>query len=132
VTLEDPRPGAPAFSTEKGYSINPTYYAVKHFSKWLDPGFQRVGASSSVNGLRASAYIDAEDDRVTVVLLNTDGQAHTVSLAMQGFDVIGSSAFRTAGDIEQTAALGALAMQNAVTLPSRSVVTIVLEGAVGN
>jgi glucuronoarabinoxylan endo-1,4-beta-xylanase len=132
VTLEDPRPGAPAFSTEKGYSINPTYYAVKHFSKWLDPGFQRVGASSSVNGLRASAYIDAEDDRVTVVLLNTDGQAHTVSLAMQGFDVIGSSAFRTAGNIEQTAALGALAMQNAVTLPSRSVVTIVLEGAVGN
>jgi O-glycosyl hydrolase len=132
VTLEDPRPGAPAFSTEKGYTINPTYYAVKHYSKWLDVGFQRVGASSSANGLRASAYISPESDRITVVLLNTDGQAHTVSLATQGFDVSASSAFRTAGNVEQTAALGALAMQNAVTLPSRSVVTVVLEGAVGN
>ncbi len=137
VTLEDPRPGAPAFSTEKGYTVNPTYYAIKHFSRWLDAGFQRVGASSSAGGLRASAYIDPDDDRVTVVLLNTDGQAHTVSVAMQGFDVSGSSAFRTAGSIEQgnveqTAALGALSMENAVTLPSRSVVTIVLEGAVGN
>jgi glucuronoarabinoxylan endo-1,4-beta-xylanase len=132
VTLEDPRPDAPAFSTEKGYTINPTYYAVKHFSKWLDTGFERVGASSSANGLRASAYVSPENNRITVVLLNTDGQAHTVSLATQGFDVSGSSAFRTAGNIEQTAALGALAMQNAVTLPSRSVVTVVLEGAVGN
>jgi glucuronoarabinoxylan endo-1,4-beta-xylanase len=132
VTLEDPRPGAPAFSTEKGYTINPAYYAVKHFSKWLDVGHQRVGASSSASGLRASAYISPEDDRVTVVLLNTDAQAHTVSLATPGFAASSSSAFRTAGNIEQTAALGALATENAVTLPSRSVVTIVIEGGVGD
>jgi glucuronoarabinoxylan endo-1,4-beta-xylanase len=131
VTLEDPRPGAPPFSTEKGYAINPTYYAVKHFAKWLDAGFQRVAANSSVAGLRASAYISPESDRVTVVLLNTDGQPHTVALATQGFTIDGSSAFRTAGSIEQTAALGALETQNAVTLPSRSVVTVVIEGAVG-
>jgi O-glycosyl hydrolase len=131
VTLEDPRPGAPAFSTEKGYTVNPTYYAVKHFSKWLDAGHQRVGASSSANGLRASAYIGPDDDRVTVVLLNTDAQPHTVSLATPGFVASSSSAFRTAGNVEQTAALGALAMQNAVTLPPRSVVTVVIEGAVG-
>lgn len=131
VTLEDPRPGAPAFSTEKGYTINPTYYAVKHFSRWLDAGHQRVGASSSANGLRASAYIAPEGGRVTVVLLNTDVQAHTVSLQTPGFVASSSSAFRTAGDVEQTAALGALGIQNAVTLPSRSVVTVVIEGAVG-
>jgi glucuronoarabinoxylan endo-1,4-beta-xylanase len=132
VTLEDPRPGAPAFSTEKGYTVNPTYYAVKHFSRWLDAGHQRVGASSSANGLRASAYIAPGGDRVTVVLLNTDAQAHTVSLETPGFVASGSSAFRTAGSIEQTAALGALATQNAVTLPSRSVVTVVIEGAAGD
>jgi glucuronoarabinoxylan endo-1,4-beta-xylanase len=132
VTLEDPRPGAPPFSTEKGYTVNPTYYAVKHFSKWLDAGHQRVGASSSANGLRASAYIGPDDNRVTVVLLNTDAQPHTVSLATPGFVASSSSAFRTAGTIEQTAALGALAMQNAVTLPPRSVVTVVIEGAVGD
>jgi hypothetical protein len=91
-----------------------------------------VGASSSANGLRASAYISPEDDRVTVVLLNTDAQAHTVSLATPGFAGSSSSAFRTAGNIEQTAALGALATENAVTLPSRSVVTIVIEGGVGD
>jgi O-glycosyl hydrolase len=132
VTLEDPRPGAPPFSTEKGYSITPTYYALKHFSKWLDAGFQRVGASSSAGGLRASAYVSPESDSVTIVLLNTDAQPHTVSLETSGFIVNGSTAFRTAGSIEQTAALGALALENAVTLPSRSVVTVVLDGATGN
>jgi glucuronoarabinoxylan endo-1,4-beta-xylanase len=132
VTLEDPRPDAPPFSTEKGYAINPTYYAVKHFSKWLDAGYQRVGASSSTNGLRASAYISPADDRLTVVLLNTDAQAHTVSLDTQGFVDSNSSAFRTAGTVEQTAALGALAAQNAVTLPARSLVTVVIEGALGD
>jgi glucuronoarabinoxylan endo-1,4-beta-xylanase len=132
VTLEDPRPGAPPFNTEKGYAINPTYYAVKHFAKWLDAGFQRVGASSSVNGLRASAYVSPENDRVTVVLLNTDAQTHTVALVTQGFTIDGSSAFRTAGSSEQTAALGALEMQSAVTLPARSVVTVVFEGAIGD
>lgn len=130
VTLEDPRPEAPAFSTEKGYTINPTYYAVKHFSKWLDAGFQRVGASSSSEGVRASAYIAPESDSVTVVLLNTDAQAHTVSLGAQGFVPSSSSAFRTAGSVEQTAALGALE-QNAVTLPPRSVATVVLAGSIG-
>lgn len=128
VTLEDPRPGAPPFSTEKGYTVNPTYYAVKHFSRWLDAGFQRVGTGSSANGLRASAYISPDNQRVTVVLLNTDALPHTVSLATPGFVASSSSAFRTAGTREQTAALGALPMQNAVTLPSRSVVTVVLEG----
>lgn len=128
VTLEDPRPDAPPFSTEKGYTINPTYYAVKHFSRWLDPGFQRVGAGSSADGLRASAYISADEQRVTVVLLNTDAQPHTIALATPGFVASNSSAFRTAAAVEQTAALGALP-ESAVTLPSRSVVTVVLEAA---
>jgi glucuronoarabinoxylan endo-1,4-beta-xylanase len=132
VTLEDPRPDAPAFSTESGFAINPTYYALKHFSKWLDAGFQRVGATASAGGLRASAYVSPAGDRVTVVLLNTDAQAHTVALATSGFVASGSSAFRTAGDIERTSALGALAMQNAVTLPSRSVATVVFDGALGD
>jgi glucuronoarabinoxylan endo-1,4-beta-xylanase len=132
VTLEDPRPDAPPFSTEKGYTVNPTYYALKHFSKWLDPGYQRVGASSSAAGLRASAYISPESDRVSVVLLNTDAEPHTVALATPGFIASGSSAFRTAGEIERTSALGALAMQNAITLPARSVATVVIQGALGN
>jgi hypothetical protein len=66
-----------------------------------------------------------------VVLLNTDAQPHTISLTTPGFVASSSSAFRTVGNVEQTAALGALSMQNAVTLPSHSLVTAVLEGAAG-
>lgn len=129
MTLEDPRPDAPPFTTEKGYTVNPSYYAVKHFSKWLERDFQRVGADSTVNGLRASAYISPGSDQVTVILLNTDPQAHTVSLNTGDFAIGNSSAFRTAGNVEQTAALSALGEGNSVTLPSRSVVTVVFNAA---
>lgn len=132
MTLEDPRPEAPPFTTEKGYTLNPSYYAVKHFSKWLNRGDQRVGADSTLNGLRVSAYVSPEGDQVTAVLLNTDPQAHTVSLNTGDFAVGSSSAFRTDGAVEQTAALSPLGEGNSVTLPSRSVVTVVFNSPATN
>ena len=41
VTIESPSP-------DSTYTINDTYYALKHFARWTDPGWVRVDATSSV------------------------------------------------------------------------------------
>jgi len=41
-----------------GYTINPVYYAMKHFSKFTDPGWQRIDANTTSSDLRISAYKD--------------------------------------------------------------------------
>ena len=41
VTIASPSPSSP-------YTINDTYYALKHFARWTDPGWVRVDATSSV------------------------------------------------------------------------------------
>ena len=46
VTIASPSPSSP-------YTINDTYYALKHFARWTDPGWVRVDAtSSSLRGAR--------------------------------------------------------------------------------
>ena len=65
VTIAGADPSSP-------YTINDTYYAMKHFARWTDPDWVRVGAASSVDAVRSSAFVSPDGASLTVVLLNTD------------------------------------------------------------
>jgi len=56
----------------KGYRINPNYYAMKHYSRYIRPGFKRVYASSSNSGLNISAFV--KNNEMVVVILNQTDQ----------------------------------------------------------
>jgi O-glycosyl hydrolase len=125
VTTENPyTPGS--WTTTQGYVINPTYYAVKHYAKWIDAGWQRVAAAASVPGLRASAFAAPDGGTVTLVLLNSDGAAHTVAVTSGVFAFTTSAIYRTDGAAEQTTPVGALGEGGVVTLPAMGAATIVL------
>ncbi len=88
-----------------------------------------MAADSTQASLRATVFIRPDGARVTLVLLDTDVQAHTVAVESEGFAALASSAFRTSDDqVEQTAELAGGLQDGAVTRPARSVVTVVLEG----
>jgi len=114
------------WKTAKGYKINDTYYALRHFAKWIDGGWQRIGATPASIVIRTSAFMSPDGQSVTLVLLNTDTAEHLVTLDPGAFAFSTSAIYRTSGTDERTAPLGPLPAGNAVDMPGRSLATVTL------
>jgi len=125
VTLENPFSPS-SWTTAKGYIVNPTYYALEHFARWVDAGWQRVGASSTADGVKVSAFASPDGQAVTLVLLNGDGAPHIIGVDGGAFAFASSAVYRTSGTDEQAASLGPLGGGTTVTLAPRAIATVVL------
>jgi O-glycosyl hydrolase len=113
------------------YKIHDQYYSLKHYARFTDPGYVRVGARSDAGDIRVSAFLSPAGDRLTVVVLNAGSQRMLVRLDPGGFPVQSSASYRTTyrpGKSEVWEDLGALPPTRVVSLPSRSVATVVLTG----
>jgi len=121
VTTENPKG---KWQTTDGYTINDAYYAVRHFSKWIDVGWRRVASTTDAGPIMASAFLSPDEQSATVVLINTDAAPHAVTLDPGAFAFASSAVYRTSGTDERTAAIGAL--DGPVMMPASSLVTISL------
>jgi glucuronoarabinoxylan endo-1,4-beta-xylanase len=127
-----PASGAPAgLVTIEGadpssrYTINDTYYAMKHFARWTDPDWVRVGAAASgAAAVRSSAFVSPDGASLTVVLLNTDSADHVVSVDTGGGTFANAAVYRTSGADERAAPVPYDA--TAIPLPAQSIATLVL------
>jgi glucuronoarabinoxylan endo-1,4-beta-xylanase len=117
VTIEGAAPTS-------AYTINDTYYAMKHFARWTDPDWTRVGASTSSPAIKASAFVSPDGGSLTVVLLNSDTTAHVVALDAGGFSFGTSALYRTSGTSERAVAMPL--ESSSVALPGRAIATVVL------
>ena len=124
ITTENP--GSPgSWTTANGYTINDLYYAVRHFAKWIQPGWVRVDAASSAGIVTLSAFASPDGQSLTIVLLNTDGgAAHAITVDTGTFTFGTSAVYRTSGTDERTAIIGGL--DGAIMMPPRSLVTVTL------
>lgn len=104
------------------YTINDPYYAVKHFARWTDPGWVRVGASATAAAVKASAFVSPDGKALSVVLLNSDGASHVVAVDAGGFVYRTATAYRTSGTSERAAMLP---FGGSLALPARSIATVV-------
>ena len=116
VTIESRSPSST-------YTINDTYYALKHFARWTDPGWVRVDATSSVSAVRVSAFVSPDGGSLTLVLLNTGGKEHLVAVSLGGFAHGSLAVYRSAGDSERTAQVAPDSDGN-IVLPPRSIATL--------
>jgi glucuronoarabinoxylan endo-1,4-beta-xylanase len=123
VTVEDP---GTVFKTPKGYTINDPYYALKHYARWVDEGWVRVDATSSLPSVKSSAFASPDGGQLTVVVINTDATAHTIAVAPTGFAPTTVAAYRSAGSVERTAAVAVDIAAPAVAMPAQSIVTVTL------
>ena len=108
-----------------GYWLAPGYWAMKHFSCFINPGYQRVDATDDDTNVRTSAFLSPDNLRLVVVLINTNA---TVSSAMNfsfgTFSVGKSSVYQTVGT-NTFQSLGPLT--NSQALPPLSLTTVVLD-----
>ncbi|MDR3717962.1 MAG: hypothetical protein P4K98_04120 [Bryobacteraceae bacterium] len=131
VYIDDPWRHTPWLYPQTGYHINDYYYALQHFSRFVQPGYQRIASPTGLADLRVSAYHAEQPRRLVVVLINTsatDTLTPTLALtaAWNGPSEVYRSTF--SGTTERFSPLGPLASANVVTLPPLSVATVVLDG----
>ena len=131
VSIDNPWTPAQWTYGAKGYKVNDYFYALQHFSRFVQPHFRRIASPTSMAELRVSAYYRDRPARLVVVLINTSA-ANTLSPALDLADrrdvttAVYRSNFSTAG--ERFATLGPLAAGSVVTLPPQSVATVVIDG----
>jgi O-glycosyl hydrolase/regulation of enolase protein 1 (concanavalin A-like superfamily) len=108
-----------------GWWLTPAFWAMKHYSYFINPGFRRVSAVDNDNNLLASAYISPDNLRLVVVLINTSASLpSTITLNSGAFVAGHTSVYQTVGT-NTWQSLGALA--NPQTLPPGSLTTMVLD-----
>lgn len=106
------------------YSITPYYYAVKHFARHIDYGYQRTDASTANVNLSVSAFINPTGDKVTVIILNTATGQIRVDFAVTGKTVAGLEASQSIeGSYYQNVEPSD---GNVLVVPGQSITTVVL------
>jgi glucuronoarabinoxylan endo-1,4-beta-xylanase len=123
-----PSPGGLVSVSNTSYTINLVYYAMKHFSKFTDPGWQRVDANSTSSDLRISAYKDPCEPNASVVIINTSTTTDmNLTLALAGFNPQNSGIYQSKSDAN-FAYIGTFSTSTPVSLPKQSITTIHLAG----
>ena len=122
----------PGVTTDShGWWLTPAYWAMKHFSYFIQPGYRRVSAVDSDGNVRSSAFLSPDGMRLVVVLINTNAAAYSaMTLNFGAFSADKSSVYQTAGTNTYAGtntflSLGSLT--NPQTLPPLSLTTIVLD-----
>ncbi len=122
-----------------GIHYEDQYYAMKHFSYFIRPGYKRVNAQASVNShsnaqspastLPISAYLSPDGKTLVAVLLNpSTSSTAQVTLSFSGFTPSTSTIYRSTflNSTERWANAGAMS-SNVVSLPPQAIATVVLQ-----
>jgi glucuronoarabinoxylan endo-1,4-beta-xylanase len=111
------------------YRRRDQYYSLKHYARFTDPGFVRVGARANDARIRVSAFESPAADQITVVALNTGGVAASVRIDSGGFAFARSAAYVTVyhpGASRVWQDVSAEGQGQTVVLPATSIATVVL------
>ena len=128
-----------------GFSLNDRYFGLKHFSAFIEPGYQRVEATATQADLRVSAFAPPNRGRLVWVALNT---SNTETIALRVAPVSGfggkTAVYRSVlpppavaptdndhvgvnGAGERWHDLGAVPPSRTLSLPPHSIVTVVMD-----
>jgi glucuronoarabinoxylan endo-1,4-beta-xylanase len=114
VVLDDPT----------SFTIQPAYRAFKQYSAFIDADWQRVEAATDNPGLRISAFIGPDGERLTAVVINTTTDTEiALTLALKDFTVSEGEAFRSS-EKEECVRVDGFTESGPVKLPARSITTL--------
>jgi glucuronoarabinoxylan endo-1,4-beta-xylanase len=121
-----------SWQTKNGWTYNDSYYAFKHFSYFVKPGYVRYNATVDNTDERISVYQSSGAATTVIVVLNTSATATDgLSLNLSGLSYSSSTMYRSTFSTPITTGerwnnLGAATPAAGISLPPQSVVTIVL------
>ncbi len=107
--------------TEDKITINPEYHAMRHYSKFVNPGWRVVSSVSEGNNLYAVAFRSADCDSITVVAINEGASA----LSLNAPAVEGYEAKYAVQSVENGDKSKEIATSVSYSLPANSITTFV-------
>lgn len=113
--------------TYRGFRPMPTYWITGQYSRYVRPGYVRVGTSVGVGDVLASGFAGAK--RVVVVAVNPSGTTRRVKVAVVGGGVRGVVRPVRSSSTEQWRSLAPLPLRSgafAAVLPPASVTTFIV------
>ena len=115
-------PGTP--TQAHGWWLAPAYWAMKHYSYFIQPGYRRVAATCSDTNVLISAYLSPDGLRLVAVFVNRNPGSSTNSVNFGSFPYYDSNVYQTAGT-NYFQSLGSVGSQ--LILPAASLTTVVLD-----
>jgi glucuronoarabinoxylan endo-1,4-beta-xylanase len=124
VSLDNPwTPGS--WSNPSGYTRTKNFFAFKHFSAFVYPGWQRVGTNIANSLVSTVAFMNPAGDSLSVMLINrSETSAFDIDLNTGGFSYNTSKVYQTTAEVDFDHA-GAL-QDGKLTLPAQSITTVEL------
>ena len=113
-----PGNGWSSCTKEKLY-INPEYHAMRHYSKFVHPGWRVVSSTADGSDVYAVAFRSADCDSITVVAINK-GSAQNLNLSVNGYNPVSAVQSSEGGSKSREITAGAI-----IDAPAKSITTVV-------
>lgn len=105
----------------KEIKIFPEYHAMRHYSKFVNPGWKVISATTTEANLKTVAFASATGDSVSVIAVNTGKTAiELTNPALSGYGVITAVQSKENGLKSQP-----ITISDCTVLPARSITTLV-------
>jgi hypothetical protein len=112
-------------NADGSYTVNPTYYSVQHFAKYIDKGYIRIDVQNQNPNIELSAFKHPTENKITYIIINRNNNAVDTELGLEDFDIQYSTILQSVdGNYGQQ--IGSLT-GNVIILPARSITTIEIE-----
>jgi hypothetical protein len=108
------------------YELSPYYYQIKHFSKSIHSGDHRVDVVINNSPVKAVAFVNPENDKIAIVILNPLSISLDINLEVKDKTVTSVSGWQSTED-NLYQHLSGLSMDEKLRVPSESLTTVELE-----
>lgn len=79
---------------EKGYVVRDNYYAIRHFTEFIRPGYKRIDVAPTKDmDLLISAYASDNQDKIAVVAINKSNEDKLIQLNFSAFELENSDTY---------------------------------------
>lgn len=125
ITLNSPW-STSSWKTPQGFQRTDRFFALKHYSRFLKPGFIRVGIQAPAAELRLSAFLSPDGTQLVVVGLNTS-ELRTIPVGLGASGFVIQERYRTDFKRQENCkALAADDEKRSLVLPPHALATWVL------
>ncbi|MBY0426078.1 MAG: hypothetical protein K2Q22_10610, partial [Cytophagales bacterium] len=107
------------------YTVGNQYYAIKHFSKYIDKDYKRISVANVNPNVKVTGFMSPDGGKITLVYVNNSIVDVTVTSSLSGQNIASSQIYQSDGTTFFQNK-GAIASNGKIVLPKSSLTTVVL------
>lgn len=120
------------------WRLSANYYAMRHFSEFIRPGYTRVDSSSEAAFLKTTAFMNENGSKIAAVLVNPSDKEVTINLSGKEYTITDSAVYQSVfgdeckSDENLYKNIGSLDENGTIVIPAKSVTTVDITGYPGD